>query len=385
MGNIYIVVDGLPDGPHTSEALRKRLTKGDLPRDIHASREGDSDWVPLTELIGEVSATTEAKPAFSISNISEKQLRSGAWIGLGILFLAAFIFPSPINDGWGVLNLKTGWVKEHLGWTPIPLMLWPATAGVATIALGLLLHGRVRAVAGLLLALLPLLLLLVLGGGVMVQALEMFTDLSETQMADLQDKDKMKGKMASLLASFASLSATALLVFTALTGVIASLYATALLLPSAVRALRPASTGAYYAGLIGGCLLLILQLLLLIVSVPLLLVNWVQGVGQVAAILMHMAAVIIGFTNTTSRPPAVAVRRGCWALGLATGGCVVYGVALLGSALMAEGVQETIGMYMFKFWLWFSAAVLLLPLALADLWLGKTVDAPTHLPETDRP
>ena len=48
-------------------------------------------------------------------------------------------------------------------------------------------------------------------------------------------------------------------------------------------------------------------------------------------------------------------------------------------------MQEVFGLYVFKFWLWFTAAVMVLPLALADLWLGKIVDAPTHLPETTRP
>jgi hypothetical protein len=381
MGDIFIVVDGQPDGPYDAEALRARLASGDFPRDIRASREGDDQWMPLTELIGEAPvATSKSGPP-----ISEAKLRTGAWIALGALFLVAFLFPTPLNEGWGIVNLQTGWVNEHLGWTPIPLMLWPALAGVVAIALGLLLYGRARAAVGLLLSLLPLLLLVILGGGVGMQALEMFTDLSETQWVDLQDKDKVKEKMASLLASFASMSATAMLVVTALAGVMASLYATALLMPAAVRALRPESTGAYYAGLIGGCLLLILQLVLLFVSVPLLLVNWVHGAGQLVAVLMHMAAIIIGFTNTMSRPPAVAVRRGVWALGLGVGGCMVYGVALLGSALLAEGMQEAFGLYVFKFWLWFTAAVMVLPLALADLWLGKIVDAPVHLPETTRP
>ncbi len=141
MGDIFIVVDGQPDGPYEAEALRARLASGDFPRDIRASRKGDDRWILLTELIGEVSgASTESSPP-----IAEAKLRTGAWIALGALLLAAFIFPTPMNDGWGVVNLQTGWVSEHLGWTPIPLMLWPAGVGAVAIGAGLLLHGRGRA------------------------------------------------------------------------------------------------------------------------------------------------------------------------------------------------------------------------------------------------
>ncbi len=125
MGDIFIVVDGQPDGPYDAEALRARLASGDFPRDIRASREGDDQWMPLTELIGEAPvATSKSAPP-----ISEAKLRTGAWIALGALFLVAFLFPTPLNEGWGIVNLQTGWVNEHLGWTPIPLMLWPARGG----------------------------------------------------------------------------------------------------------------------------------------------------------------------------------------------------------------------------------------------------------------
>ena len=67
------------------------------------------------------------------------------------------------------------------------------------------------------------------------------------------------------------------------------------------------------------------------------------------------------------------------------GGFVLYGLAILLSALLAEGMQQNMIVYVFKIWLWFGAAALVLPVALAGLWLGKTVDAPAHLPETTRP
>ncbi len=380
MAGIFIVVDGQPDGPHDAETLRARLVSGELPRDTHASREGDEQWMPLTELIGDVPEIS----AESKAPIPEAKVRTGAWVALGALFLAAFFFPTPMKDGWGIVNLQTGWVKEHLGWTPVPLMLWPAAVGAIAIALGLLLHGRARGALGILLALLPVLLLLILGGGVVVNAFELFGELREAQMTDLGDKDKVKDLFSSMMTSVASLSATAFLVFTVLAGVAASLYATALLVPAAVRALRPTSGGAYYAGLIGGIVLIILQLVLLFVSVPVLLVNFVQGAGMVLGAMLHMAAVIIAFTNTPGRPAAVAVRRARWSLGLGLGGFVVYGAATLLSALLAEGIQHNVGMYVFKLWLWFAAAAGVLPVALADLWLGKTVDAPAQLPETTR-
>ena len=110
MGDIFIVVDGQPDGPYDAEALRARLASGDFPRDIRASREGDDQWMPLTELIGEAPvATSKSAPP-----ISEAKLRTGAWIALGALFLVAFLFPTPLNEGWGIVNLQTGWVNEPL-------------------------------------------------------------------------------------------------------------------------------------------------------------------------------------------------------------------------------------------------------------------------------
>ncbi len=79
------------------------------------------------------------------------------------------------------------------------------------------------------------------------------------------------------------------------------------------------------------------------------------------------------------------MRRARWSLGLGLGGFVLYGLAILLSALLADGMQQNMIVYIFKIWLWFGAAALVLPLALADLWLGKTVDAPADLPETTRP
>ena len=52
MSDIFIVVDGQPDGPYTAEALHAKLATGELPRDTHASCEGDDQWVRLEDLIG---------------------------------------------------------------------------------------------------------------------------------------------------------------------------------------------------------------------------------------------------------------------------------------------------------------------------------------------
>ena len=86
MAGIFIVVDGQPDGPHDAETLRARLVSGELPRDTHASREGDERWMPLTELIGDVPEIS----AESKAPIPEAKVRTGAWVALGALFLAAF-------------------------------------------------------------------------------------------------------------------------------------------------------------------------------------------------------------------------------------------------------------------------------------------------------
>ena len=138
------------------------------------------------------------------------------------------------------------------------------------------------------------------------------------------------------------------------------LLASCLLVPAAVRSLRPESSGAYYAGLIGGIILIILQLVLLFVSVLMLLANFVQGAGMLLGAMMHMAAVIIAFTNTPGRAVTVATRCARWGLGLGVGGFVLYGLAILLSALLAEGMQQNMIVYVFKIWLWFGAAAVVL-------------------------
>jgi hypothetical protein len=42
------------------------------------------------------------------------------------------------------------------------------------------------------------------------------------------------------------------------------------------------------------------------------------------------------------------------------------------------GVQATLSMYLFKLGLWYTAAALVFPLAMLDLWLGNAADTPQN-------
>jgi hypothetical protein len=53
-------------------------------------------------------------------------------------------------------------------------------------------------------------------------------------------------------------------------------------------------------------------------------------------------------------------------------------LALLVGGILDGGVQATLSMYLFKLGLWYTAAALVFPLAMLDLWLGNAADTPQN-------
>ena len=99
---------------------------------------------------------------------------------------------------------------------------------------------------------------------------------------------------------------------------------------------------------------------------------------MVVGLAMQMASVIVGFTNTSSRSPKFAAKRALWGLGLGGGGLLLIVLTLLFVLLFQGELQAMIGMYIFKLFIWFTAAALVLPLGVLDLWLGKASYTPQN-------
>ena len=99
---------------------------------------------------------------------------------------------------------------------------------------------------------------------------------------------------------------------------------------------------------------------------------------MVVGLAMQMASVIVGFTNTSSRSPKFAAKRALWGLGLGVGGLLLMVLTLLFVPLLQGELQAMIGMYLFKLFIWFTAAGLVIPLGVMDLWLGKAADTPQN-------
>jgi len=93
---------------------------------------------------------------------------------------------------------------------------------------------------------------------------------------------------------------------------------------------------------------------------------------------LQIAAVILGFINFLDHPTKRASRRAALALALGLGGLFLMGLALLVVPMFQGGLKETIGMYVFKIFIWFAAAALVFPLGVLDLWLGKASDTPQN-------
>ena len=367
-----------------------------------------NEWKPLSELLPDNEAAENLPPAFSPEEpisfplesdemdstespggtnadqpdlrryqpAQEERIRSWAWTVVGAMYLAAFFWPTELSDGMGVVNFQFAWAMENLSWSAIPLMVWPAVAGLGAIGTGWLLRGRWRAVFGGILCVSPLVLVFLVGGDGFVKIVEA---LGTLEGVDINDKESVnqaaeKGKhfMSGILGVFAAMALGMVLIV----GGALSLYLMLLLTPPTVRHLRPNSSGAYYFGLVGGVILFIFQLMLLILSLLSFMGSVLFGLGQVLAMGMQMAAVIIGFLNAPSRPPKESTRRALWSAGLGFGGLMVYLLCLLIVSLIEGEVQAVLGMYVFKAFLGFTAAALILPLVVMDLWLGRAQATP---------
>ena len=407
---IFLVQDGEPSGPFAEAEVRDWLKSGKIPPDTYATSGGLSEWKPVGEMLLEENETStnpsRLPPELPDATIEpaqdqniqqpveprdpneddpdvrrhapekEERIRSVAWLAVGLLYLLAFIWPTELVDGMGVVNLQFDWAKEHLTWAAIPLMIWPALAGFVLGVTGFVLKGRVRAAVAILIFLMPLLLVLLIGGAGFVKVMEAFTQLSGgvdlTQEAGRSEaRDNAIGGLQGLV----GVGAAMLMTFIILMGVVQTIYFTILLIPHSVRHLRPNSSGAYYFGLIGGVFLFLFQLILIFFSLFSIFGGILFGLGMVMGMLLQMASVIVGFTNTASRSPKFAAKRALWGLGFGMGGLLLIVLTLLFTPLIQGELQATIGMYIFKLFIWFTAAALVIPLGVMDLWLGKASHA----------
>ena len=405
----FIVENGEAAGPFKESEIRRWLDSGKLTPETHANHEGMDEWKPLSELMPN-DAVENLPPTFSVEEPSsvpevpaevgtsespkevngdqadlrryqpaqEERIRSWAWTVVGAMYLIAFFWPTKLSDGMGVVNFQFAWAKEHLSWSAIPLMVWPAVAGLGAIALGWVLRGRWRAMLGGILCVSPLILVFLVGGDGFVRMVEALGTLEGVDVSDQESVNQAaeKGKhfMTGILGVFAAMALGMVLIV----GGALSVYLMLLLTPPAVRHLRPNSSGAYYFGLVGGIILFIFQLVLLILSLLSFMGSVLFGLGQVLAMGLQMAAVIISLLNLSSRPPKESTRRALWSLGLGFSGLVVYLLCLLVVPLIEGEVQAVVGMYVFKAFLGFAAAALVLPLAVMDLWLGRAEATPQN-------
>ncbi|MBR67442.1 MAG: hypothetical protein CMO67_04990, partial [Verrucomicrobiales bacterium] len=406
----FIVEKGEAAGPFKESEIRRWLDSGKLTPETHATHEEVNEWKPLSDLLPDDETTANLPPAFSFedsgsvpvksakldltgpsekSNVDqsdlrryqpahEERIRSWAWTMVGVMYLLAFFWPTKLSDGMGVVNLQFAWAKEHLSWSAIPLMIWPAVAGLGAIALGWGLRGRWRAVLGAIFFVSPLILVFLVGGDGFVRMVEALGTLEGVDINDQESVNQatQKGKhfMSGILGVFAAMALGMVLIV----GGALSIYLMLLLTPVAVRHLRPNSSGAYYFGLVGGIILFILQLVLLILSLLSFMGSVLFGLGQVLAIGLQMAAVIITLLNVPSHAPKKSTRRALWSVSLGFGGLAVYLLGLMVVPLIEGEVQAVVGMYVFKVFLGFAAAALILPLVVMDLWLGRAQVTPQN-------
>ena len=418
---IFLVQDGEASGPFAEAEVRDWLKSGKIPPDTYATSDGLGEWKPVGEVLLEENETStnpsRLPPELPAEIIDpkrdpdieqpdeprdphendpdvrrhapekEERIRSFAWLAVGLLYLLAFIWPTELIDGMGVVNLQFDWAKEHLTWAAIPLMIWPALAGFVLGVTGFMLKGSVRAAVAILISLMPFFLVLLVGGAGFVKVMEAFTQLSGgvdlTQEAGRSEaRDNAIGGLQGLV----GVGAAMLMTFIILLGVVQALYLTLLLIPHSVRHLRPNSSRAYNFGLIGGVFLFLFQLMLILFSLFLLFGGALFGLGggvlfgfgMAVGLAMQLASVIVGFTNTASRSPKFAAKRALWGLGLGVGGLLLIVLTLLFIPLLQGEVQAMIWMYIFKLFIWFTAAALVLPLGLLDLWLGKASYTPQN-------
>ena len=406
----YIVEKGEAVGPFRESEIRRWLKSGKLSADIYATREGLDEWRPIAEqlgLIGEPDESTLEKPKTEPEEDSpeeeekpgnrdpdlrryqpqkEERLRSMAWGVVGLLYLLAFLWPTHMVDGIGVVNLELSWANENISWSAVPLMIWPALAGGGRGVLGFVVHGRVRGILALMFCFAPLGLVLLVGGDGLSKIMESLNALPGLDLSDLdsvtesiaESADVLAEKGPSFLGGVLGVFAAMALGMVIMVGGVLSIYFTVLVTPHILRHFRPNSRGAYYFALIGGVVLF----LLLLVSILLALFSFAGGIlyglGFMISLVMQLVAVVLGFTNSPSRTPEQSTRRSLWSIGLSMGGVFLFLTTILIVPLIGDGLEAQIGLYLFKALLGFVAAALVLPLAIIDLWLGRAVSVPQN-------
>lgn len=398
---IYLVQDGKETGPFSVEEVRAGMESGLFSPDTFAACQGMDEWKPLSEVLpGEPlppMLAEELPPELPAAPDSpspepdetpkdphedepdarrhtpekEELYRSCAWLAVGLLYLLAFLWPTELADGWGVLNFQIAWVGEYLTGSLIPLMLWPGVAGVVLIAAGFLLRGRIRGVLALVISLLPIVLILIVSGDGFVKVMETFAALETVDITDEDSRNEAIKKLSVGLHGLIGLGAAMFLFLIILAGVLSTAYFTILLMPHASRHLRPNSKRSYFFGLIGGIFLVLIQLVGMVFLLLSFLGGILFGLAMVIGLALQITAVVMGFTNTTSRRPKLASQRALKALSLGGGGLLLILIAPL---LLGSGID----MYFFKLNLWFTAAALVFPLGVLDLWLGKASDTPQN-------
>ena len=402
---IFLVQDGEASGPFDETEIRGRLMSGKISPETFATSKGLGEWKPVGEVLpqeGGLSGTSFESPPTLPDAINdpvreanigqsvdlrdpheddpdvrrhtpeiEERIRSCAWLTVGLLYLLAFIWPTQLGDEKGIVNFHFEWANENLSWSVIPLMVWPGVAGLVISAVGFTFKGRSRGVLALLISMLPLLLVMIVGGDSFIKLMEILSGLEGIDLTQETGRKEAIDKSFIGLRGLIGVGATGLLFLIVLAGVLSTLYFTILLAPHAVRQLRPNSAKAYYLGLIGGIFLVLFQLIGLIVMLPVILLWVFFALVVLMGLVLQISSVIIGLTNTTERSPQLASKRALKALAFGAGGMLLIVLA----PLLIEG---EIGMYIFKLNIWFTAAALVFPLGVVDLWLGKASDTPQN-------
>tara|TARA_B100001971_G_scaffold169849_1_gene161752 strand:- start:2493 stop:3731 length:1239 start_codon:yes stop_codon:yes gene_type:complete len=410
--NFFLVQDGEAAGPFAEGEVRSWLKSGKILPDTFATSEALGEWMPVSEILPEENALSAASPGLPTTlstsivdpaqtpNIAqpiesrdpheddldlrrhapekEERIRSIIWLAVGILYLIAFIWPTKVGDEMGVVNLQFDRAIEHLTWVAIPLMIWPALAGFLLGIAGFMLKGRVRAGVAILISLLPILLVLLVGGAGFVNMMEALSALEGVDLTQEVGRSEVIEKSFAGLRGLIEMGAAMLLAIIILAGVFSTLYFTILLTPHVVRHFRPNSSRAYYLGLIGGVFLFLFQLMSIFLSLFSLYFGILFGLGIVMGLALQMASVIVGFTNTASRSAKFSAKRALLGLYLGLGGLLLILLTLLFVPLIQGDVQAILGMYIFKLFIWFTSAALVFPLGVMDLWLGKASDTPQN-------
>ena len=404
----YIVRNGESAGPFKESEIRRWLKSGKLSPDTYATCEGLNEWRPILEQLESFGESAESIPEKAgpekdasdevkepedddpdlrrYQPQKEERIRSMAWCAVGLLYFFAFLWPTHKVDGIGVVNLELSWAEENISWSVIPLMLWPALAGLVVGALGFMARGRIRGMLALMLCFVPLGLVLLVGGDGFSKIMESLNALPGLDLTDLDSATESVAESAEVLAEKGpSFLGGVLGVFAAMAlgmvimvGVVLSVYFTALITPHALRHLRPNSVGAYYFALISGVVLFLLLLVSILLSLFSFAGGILYGLGFVTSLAMQLVAVVLGFMNLPSRTPKKSTRRALWSIGFSLGGISLFLATLLSVPLMGGGLEAQIGLYLFKALLGFIAAALVLPLAIIDLWLGRASSVPQN-------